>query len=99
MKIQILDTMKTERLGNRLWGLLSEFRVLIDGDLFTIPSSFVTDGASTKIKQTTRSRRTFYLVSPWWLLIPDVGLPIQSSSVFPQLQIVHKSRQALSLVS
>ena len=47
MKIQILDSMKTERLGNRLWGLLSEFRVLIDGDLFTVPAWFVTDGAST----------------------------------------------------
>lgn len=46
MKIDILTTDCTERLGNRLWVLTQPFIFTIDGKSYTIPTGFVTDGAS-----------------------------------------------------
>ena len=46
MKVEILSTDCTERLGNRLWVLTQPFVFFVDDELFTVPQGFVTDGAS-----------------------------------------------------
>ena len=47
MNIERLSPLRTERLGNRLWVLLSAFEFAVDGKLYKIPPGFVYDGNST----------------------------------------------------
>ena len=46
MIVDILNRDRTERLGNRLWVLTAPFSFSVDRVIYTIPSGFVTDGAS-----------------------------------------------------
>lgn len=46
MDIEIKTSLQTERLGNRLWVLLSPFKFSVDSKSYTVPAGFVTDGAS-----------------------------------------------------
>ena len=46
MKVEILSSDCTERLGNRLWVLTQPFIFSVDDEVFVVPRGFVTDGAS-----------------------------------------------------
>lgn len=46
MKILIEDRLQTERLGNQLWVVTENWKVVVDGVLYFVPKGFVTDGAS-----------------------------------------------------
>jgi hypothetical protein len=46
MKIDILSSLCTDRLGNRLWVITEPFVFIIDGVIYEIPMGFVFDGAS-----------------------------------------------------
>lgn len=47
MDIKILDTARTERLGNFLWVLTQNLIFTVDGKIYTVPKGFVFDGNST----------------------------------------------------
>jgi hypothetical protein len=46
MEIKVLNSDRTERLGNRLWVLTHPFAFTVNGKLYIIPKGTVTDGAS-----------------------------------------------------
>ena len=56
MKVEILSTDCTERLGNRLWVRTEPFIFSIDGETFIIPRGTVHDGGSVP--------RLFWFLSP-----------------------------------
>ena len=45
-KIKIETSLKTGRLGNKLWILLDDFKVIVNNDEITVPKGFVFDGNS-----------------------------------------------------
>jgi hypothetical protein len=46
IEIEFHSKLRTERLGNRLWVLTSDFTFIVGNDAYTAKRGFVTDGAS-----------------------------------------------------